>query len=123
MRLSNRLIYFIGGFFIGVFILIFIWNKKNTKFPYLPEARVLNDINSKNVHYSQKLHSAFSKNIITASQVQDILKNGDVNFSKSNTKIDSCKIYVIQKVLSAKNYSISLENCANEVRVFDYSFE
>ena len=123
MRLSNRLIYFIGGFFIGVFILIFIWNKKNTKFPYLPEARVLNDINSKNVHYSQKLHSAFSKNIITASQVQDILKNGDVNFSKSNTKIDSCKTYVIQKVLSSKKYSVSLENCANEVRVFDYSFE
>ena len=123
MKFSNRLIYFMGGFLIGVFILVFIWNKKNTKFPYLPEARVLNDINSKNVHYSQKLHSAFSKNIITASQVQDILKNGNVNFSKSNTKLDSCKIYVIEKNLSTKNYSISLENCTNEVRVFDYSFE
>tara|TARA_Y100000389_G_C17351712_1_gene458787 strand:- start:58 stop:429 length:372 start_codon:yes stop_codon:yes gene_type:complete len=123
MKLSNRLIYFMGGFLIGICILIFIWDKKNTKFPYMPDARVINDVNSKNVHYSNKLHTAFAKNIITASQVQDILKNGNVNFSKSNTKLDSCKIYVIEKNLSTKNYSISLENCTNEVRVFDYSFE
>ena len=123
MKLSNRLIYFMGGFLIGICILIFIWDKKNTKFPYMPDARVINDVNSKNVHYSNKLHTAFAKNIITASQVQDILKNGNVNFSKSNTKLDSCKIYVIEKKLSTKNYSISLENCINEVRVFDYSFE
>lgn len=123
MKLSNRLIYFMGGFLIGICILIFIWDKKNTKFPYMPDARVINDVNSKNVHYSNKLHTAFAKNIITASQIQDILKNGNVNFSKSNTKLDSCKIYVIQKILSTKNYSISLENCTNEVRVFDYSFE
>tara|TARA_B100001059_G_scaffold51994_1_gene45673 strand:+ start:139 stop:480 length:342 start_codon:yes stop_codon:yes gene_type:complete len=112
-----------GGFLIGICILIFIWDKKNTKFPYMPDARVINDVNSKNVHYSNKLHTAFAKNIITASQVLDILKNGNVNFSKSNTKLDSCKIYVIEKNLSTKNYSISLENCTNEVRVFDYSFE
>ena len=123
MKLSNRLIYFMGGFLIGICILIFIWDKKTTKFPYMPDARVINDVNSKNVHYSNKLHTAFAKNIITASQVQDILKNGNVNFSKSNTKLDSCKIYVIEKILSTKNYSISLENCTNEVRVFDYSFE
>lgn len=123
MKLSNRLIYFMGGFLIGICILIFIWDKKNTKFPYMPDARVINDVNSKNVHYSNKLHTAFAKNIITASQVQDILKNGNVNFSKSNTKLDSCKIYVIEKILSTKNYSISVENCTNEVRVFDYSFE
>ena len=123
MKLSNRLIYFMGGFLIGICILIFIWDKKNTKFPYMPDARVINDVNSKNVHYSNKLHTAFAKNIITVSQIQDILKNGNVNFSKSNTKLDSCKIYVIEKKLSTKNYSISLENCNNEVKVFDYSFE
>ena len=123
MKLSSRLIYFMGGFLIGICILIFIWDKKNTKFPYMPDARVINDVNSKNVHYSNKLHTAFAKNIITASQIQDILKNGNVNFSKSNTKLDSCKIYVIEKNLSTKNYSISLENCTNEVKVFDYSFE
>ena len=123
MKLSSRLIYFMGGFLIGICILIFIWDKKNTKFPYMPDARVINDVNSKNVHYSNKLHTAFAKNIITASQIQDILKNGNVNFSKSNTKLDSCKIYVIEKNLSTKNYSISLQNCTNEVKVFDYRFE
>ena len=123
MRLSNRLIYFMGGFIIGVFILFFILDKKNTKFPYLPDARVLNDINSKNVHYSRKLHTAFAKNTLTASEVQDILENGSVNFSRSNTKLDSCKIYVIEKVFDKKNYLISLKNCAKEVKVFDYSFE
>ena len=107
MKLSSRLIYFMGGFLIGICILIFIWDKKNTKFPYMPDARVINDVNSKNVHYSNKLHTAFAKNIITASQIQDILKNGNVNFSKSNTKIDTCKVYYLE----SKKKSFIVKNC------------
>ncbi|MDB9712622.1 hypothetical protein OAA78_02940 [Flavobacteriaceae bacterium] len=123
MNTFNRFIYYLIGFIFGVIILNFIWDKKNTEFSYGPEARVLKNINSKNIHYSAKLHTAFQKNIITASNIQDVMKNGDVNFSKSDTKLDSCKIYVIEMIVNEKNLSINLENCTNEVKVFDYSLK
>lgn len=123
MNTFNRFIYYLIGFLFGVIILIFIWDKKNTEFSYGPNARVKKNIMTKKIHYSAKLHSAFAKNIITASTIQDIMKNGDVNFSKSDTKLDSCKIYVIEMIINKKNLSINLENCTNEVKVYDYSFK
>ena len=123
MKLSNRLVYYFVGFSIGILFVILIWNKKGTTFPYGPNARVLKDINGKNVHYSNELHSAFSKNKITASIVLNIIKDGDVNFSKSNTKLDSCKTYVIEKEINKINYSVELENCKNEVKVLTYELE
>ena len=123
MKLSNRLIYYFVGFSIGMLIVIFILDKKGTSFDYFANARVLKNINSKNIHYSSELHSAFSKNKITASMVLNILKDGDVNFSKSNTKLDSCKIYFIEREIDKINYSVKLENCTNEVKVLTYNLD
>ena len=123
MKLSNRLIYYFVGFSIGLVIVSFILDKKGTSFDYFANARVLKNINSKNVHYSNELHSAFSKNKITASIVLNIIKDGDVNFSKSNTKLDSCKIYVIEREIDKINYSVKLENCTNEVKVLTYTLD
>ena len=123
MKLSNRLIYYFVGFSIGMLIVILILDKKGTSFDYFANARVLKNINSKNIHYSSELHSAFSKNKITASMVLNIIKDGDVNFSKSNTKLDSCKIYFIEREIDKINYSVKLENCTNEVKVLTYTLD
>ena len=123
MKLSNRLVYYFAGFSIGILFVVFIWDKKGTTFDYFSNARVLKNIKGKNVHYSNELHSAFSKNKITASIVLNIIKDGDVNFSKSNTKLDSCKIYVIEREIDKINYSVKLENCTNEVKVLTYNLD
>jgi len=123
MKLINRFIYFFVGLSIGLIFLAFLFQKKNTKFNYLPNSRVINDINSKKIHYSSELHTAFAKNKITTSKVQEIIKYGKVNFSKSNTKLDSCNIYTIQSTIEQISYSVKLENCKNEVKVISYTLE
>ena len=55
--------------------------------------------------------------------VLNIIKYGDVNFSKSNTKLDSCKIYFIEREIDKINYSVQLENCTNEVKVLTYTLD
>ena len=70
MNLINRFIYFFIGLLFGVVILLFIWDMKGTKdFAYSPNSRVLKNITSKNIHFTANLHSAFAKNIITASEI------------------------------------------------------
>lgn len=122
MNLINRFIYFFIGLLFGVVILLFIWDMKGTKdFAYSPNSRVLKDITSKNIHFTANLHSAFAKNIITASEINLILEEGNVNFKKSNTKLDSCKVYHIDSYIRNKEYSIKLVNCNKEVKVFEYN--
>jgi len=123
MKLINRLIYFFVGLSIGLIFLAFLFQKKKTKFNYLPNSRVINDISSKSFHYSPKLLTAIAKNKITTSKVQKIVKFGEVNFSKSNTKLDSCNIYIIETKIDQINYSVELENCKNEVKIISYTLE
>lgn len=123
MKLINRLIYFFVGLSIGLIFLAFLFQKKKTKFNYLPNSRVINDISSKSFHYSPKLLTAIAKNKITTSRVQKIVKFGEVNFSKSNTKLDSCNIYIIETKIDQINYAVELENCKNEVKIISYTLE
>ncbi len=72
---------------------------------------------------SYKVQISASKNKITTSRVQEIVKFGEVNFSKSNTKLDSCNIYIIETKIDQINYSVELENCKNEVKIISYTLE
>jgi len=47
------------------------------------------------------------------------LKNGKINFSKSNTKLDSCKIYCLETTDNQKKISIYLSNCNKIVKIIN----
>ena len=47
MSFLKRLYFFLFGLSIGIMILIFVINKKDTRFNYSPNKRVLNDIYKK----------------------------------------------------------------------------
>ena len=51
MSFLKRLSFFLFGLSIGVIILIFISNKKDTRFNYMPNKRVLNDIYKKKMGF------------------------------------------------------------------------
>ena len=86
MNFTNRLIYFIFGFSIGLIFLFFFFDRKNTSFNYLPSSRVKNNLLSKNKFWRISKDSALIKNIII---------NGEINFSKSKIGSDSCNIYYL----------------------------
>ena len=99
MSFLKRLYFFLFGLSIGIMILIFVINKKDTRFNYTPNKRVLNDIYKKNWVFSNQ-NNAFSKD--------KFLSEFDVNFSKSNTKIDTCKVYYIE----SEKLEFNVQNCS-----------
>ena len=100
MSFLKRLYFFLFGLSIGIIILVFISNKKDTRFNYMPNKRVLNDIYKKQWIFKDS-NQIISKNTF--------LKNYDVNFSKSNVKPDSCKVYFIE----SKKSEYKIRNCKN----------
>ena len=61
-------------------------------------------------------------NGLDTSHISKILVDGDVLFSESNTKLDSCKIYVVEGEISEKTIKLTIENCkkralVNEMRI------
>jgi hypothetical protein len=51
------------------------------------------------------------QNNLDTSAVSSLLRFGDVNFGESNTKLDSCKIYVIEGYVKNTNLKMNVQNC------------
>ena len=96
MKFKHRLGFFLGGFLIGLVFLTFFLKQKKTKFTYGPNARVIKNVNDKHIQFSEYVRGAIKAFQIDTVAVYDVLKNGNVNFSESNTRLDSCKQYTIE---------------------------
>ena len=111
MKLIQRIGYYLGGFSIGLIILAFFLNGKKTSCSYGPDARVLKNINSKKIIYSNTVATYLSNKIIDSSEIQTVLKKGDINFSESNTRQKPCGIYNIEGDFNEKEIVLTVENC------------
>lgn len=119
MKLAYRLVYFSGGFLIGIALLFFILSGKKTSCAYGPESRTLKNIKLKQRAFSEETLTFLSENKMDTAVVSTLLDEGDVLFSESSTKLDSCNIYVIEGVVSEKNLKIKIENCEKQATVID----
>ena len=113
MKLIQRIGYYLGGFAIGLIILAFFFNKKKTSCSYGPEARVLKNINSKKIVYGERI------SIADSSMIKELLKNGEVNFSKSNTRNKPCGLYVIEDTNDDNQITLTLQNCDSVVKLLN----
>ncbi|MBB1489759.1 DUF4258 domain-containing protein [Oceanospirillum sp. D5] len=102
---------------MGLIILAFFLSGKKTSCAYGPEARVLKNINSKSKEFSNEVLEQFDANTI-----KELLKTGDVNFSKSTPRQKPCGIYLIESSLNDKTIEITVENCDSLVKVNNLSF-
>ena len=119
MKFIYRLGFYLGGFTIGIIILLFFLGGKKTSCDYGPEARTLKNIRIKPRHFSEKVLAELKTNKLDTSVVSFLLANGDVIFSESNTKLDSCKLYVLEGTVSEKKVKIRVENCEKKVTVLE----
>ncbi|PKV51125.1 hypothetical protein ATE84_3195 [Aquimarina sp. MAR_2010_214] len=117
MKLAQRLFYYLGGFAIGLILLFFFLGGKKASCDYGPSARVLKNIRIKKKTFSEQASDNMLKYQIDTVDIALLLTNGDVSFSKSNTKLDSCKIYFIEGSVKEKNISMLIENCDSIARV------
>lgn len=117
MKLAQRLFYYLGGFAIGLILLFFFLGGKKASCDYGPSARVLKSIRIKKKAFSEQVSSNMTKYEIDTADVSFLLTNGDVIFSKSNTKLDSCKTYFIEGAIKEKNINMLIENCDSIAKI------
>lgn len=116
MKLIQRIGYYLGGFSIGLIILAFFLSGKKTSCAYGPEARVLKNINSKPFEYA----TSVLKELDTMT-IRNLIKTGDVNFSKSTPRQEPCGVYYVESTLENKDVEIALENCEKLVKINNLS--
>ena len=97
MSLFKRLFTFGIGFFIGIMLLIFFWDKKDASFNYGPDARVISQILKREKQVVEPNVEKFLQNrSIDSTGLRKIIKNADINFSKSNQHKEPCREYFIE---------------------------
>lgn len=108
MKFYQRFAYYLVGFSIGMFFVVLVWSGKDTRCNYFPNARVLNDIRNKPFHYDIEASRRLSEDWVDTIDIKNTLQYGDVDFDKSNLKVDGGKLYVIDGK-TTKNQNITLE--------------
>ena len=118
MKLLHRFGYYLGGFSMGLVVLAFFLNGKKVSCDYGPEARVLKNINSKILKSTTEVSEELLINGIDSLTLRNILKSGDISFSKSETRKEPCGIYYIESRTSdSKNIDLRVENCDSIVTI------
>ncbi len=122
MKFIKRLGFYSGGFIIGLILLFFFLSGKKTSCDYGPNARTLKNIRIKKRAFSEETLQNLKQQQLDTSAISELLENGNVLFSESNTELDSCKVYVIEGTVSEKNLKISVENCNNKVTIISADY-
>lgn len=107
------------GLSIGIVFLTLFLKKKSeetgTEFCYFPNCRVLKDLRSKPITFSDQVGDHLAGNSIDTLDITRFLKDGDVDFGKSDTKARPCKIYWVEGQLKGRHQALKFKNCPNKV--------
>jgi hypothetical protein len=117
--LLRRTGFYLGGVAIGLVIFAFLIRGRGVKceFDYFPNARTLKNIRLKERHFSPEIRQLIDNKEIDTAEISNILRYGDVDFSRSKTKVDSCKLYIIEGMLRNKEIELTVYNCDSTARI------
>lgn len=119
MAFIKRLGWYLVGLSIGIVFLTFFLKKKSdetgTEFCYFPNCRVLKDLRSKPLSYSDEIKVLFSNKTIDSTTVSYFLNDGDIDFGNSDTKSTPCKTYKIEGLVKEKEAVLTVINCTDKV--------
>ena len=108
MKFKYRLAYYLLGVLIGGIFLMFIFQNKRAEFCYMPNCRVLKSIRAKGLVFSAEAKKKFAEKWVTPQDIHNSLKDGDVDFDKSNKPAKGGKLYVIEAI-TAQDEPITIE--------------
>jgi|LakMenEpi03Aug12_release.lakeMendotaPanAssembly.Ray.scaffolds.fasta_scaffold07346_5 hypothetical protein len=99
MSIRYRLAFYLFGMFLGIiFLYYFLTGKaesRNVAFCYLPNCRVLKELRSKPFFYSEQSSEQLVQNGLDSLDIKELLQEGDVDFSKSDTKTKGPRTYFV----------------------------
>lgn len=123
MKLIHRIGYYLGGFTIGIVILIFFLSGKKTSCDYGPNARVLKNIRSKHKTYTPEAEKQMKTFQLDSIFIDQTLQTGDVLFSESETSLDSCNVYLVESKKDEKTFTTSFRNCDSLVTILTIDYQ
>jgi len=122
MKFVHRLGYYLGGFTIGLVILIFFLNGKDASCDYGPSARTVKNISYKPLSYSEKASTFISNYQLDTLTITNLIKYGSVDFSKSDTELDSCKVYHLDNSYKERDMELTIKNCDSLATLLDINY-
>ena len=117
MKLIQRIAYYGVGFIVGLIILFFFLGGKKTSCDYGFDARTMKDIRSKKLQFSSEAEVLRNSLQLDTAAINSILIKGDVDFSETDRKLDSCKIYLINGNVKEKTIQLRIQNCEKVAKV------
>jgi len=119
----KRLGYFMVGLSLGIVFLAFFLKKKSDEtgvsFCYLPNCRVLKDLRSKPIYYSDRISEMLKNQELDTLTINHFLTDGDVNFGASDTKSKPCRTYQIEDEATGKTTTLEVKNCPERITIID----
>ncbi|WP_431134031.1 hypothetical protein [Psychroserpens mesophilus] len=122
MKLIHRIGYYLGGFSIGLIVLAFFLSGKKTSCDYGPDARTIKNILIKKRTYSDAAMVSMTNYNLDTLMVSNLIKTGDVNFSKSETRVEGCKTYHIENTYNDNDLEMVIKNCDSTATVLSLEF-
>ena len=99
------------GFAMGIVMVLFFQGGKRAACNWLPNDRILNIIQRKQILYGEQISAQLQETQADSLDIRAILKNGDIDFSKSRVKNEPCRLYWIQGQGKQSSLLISVELC------------
>ena len=113
MIFRKRLYFYSIGLIIGIFLVMFIFRGKNATFNYMPNARVIDNIISKDsIKFADNNNTPFTK-----ADIKEIILNGKVDFKNSNSRTKPCGVYKIISSWKNSEVILQIENCSEFINV------
>lgn len=110
------------GFILGIGLVFFFLGGKNASCNWLPNDRMLNIIRSKQIQYSENIKDAIATKEIDSTDINYLLLDGDIDFSKSQTKNKPCRNYLIEGKKDKKEMSITVKICDSIATIQSINF-
>lgn len=107
------------GFAMGIGLVFFFLGGKNASCNWLPNARMLNIIRGKQIIYSAEVKNTLTTTKVDSLDINAILLNGNIDFSKSQTKNKPCRKYLINGSDNQKNITITVKICDSIATIQD----
>ncbi|MEL6918730.1 MAG: DUF4258 domain-containing protein [Bacteroidota bacterium] len=126
MAFLKRLGFYLFGLSIGIVFLTFFFKKKSqetgTEFCYFPNCRVLKDMRSKPVSFSESTNEMLRSQQLDSADIRYFFKEGDIDFGRSDTQSKPCKTYLIEAEIKGKEATLQARNCNSKVLVEKITF-
>ncbi len=99
------------GFAIGIVLVFFFLGGKKASCNWLPNDRVLNIIQLKQISFSPTVKDQLLNSETDSLDIMLIITRGDIDFSKSQVKNDPCRNYWIEGIQEQEELFITVEVC------------